>query len=421
MLDADLEYPDPLRDLSDEELDRRVRGVHAERTWLDAEECRLVAEAERRRAVFPSVFRDTGAWYQARTGVARSTARMRVEVAVALAAAAMVQDALCLGEIGFDHARIVAEHLRGENREQLLGDQVYVLHLARGRSAEEFRRAMAAWAAELDEQRDRLGLEGEHERQVRRRRLRRWRSRDGMNVRRLELDDEGAAVFDRGVDDLVRERARAERQAGGAVEPVSIERRRADACLELVVRSRAADAVTRHKARPTILALCDADLLWDQLKVRGWAELSDGGRITVPELRRLACEADIVPILRDEWGVPLDMGRTVRLATYPQRLALRASHATCAMAGCDVPFDWCEIHHLRPWQPPHRGATDLENLVPLCGYHHHLVHDGRAQVTVKQDKTVTITDLGTLRVEPRRRSKWINTGKAPPDRVPART
>jgi len=418
--DPDLEHPDPVRSLSEDELDRRVHGVQTQRTWLDAEECLLIAEKERRRSLEPSRFRDTAAWYQTETGVARSTARTRVEVSLALDAASGLQHALCLGEIGFDHARIVADHLATENREQLLADQPYVLHLARRTSAEEFRKKMAAWAADLDAQREQ-GL-SHHEQQVKRRKLRRWRRRtDGMNMRLLELDDEGADGFDRAIDDIVREQARAEAQAGGAMANVPIWRRRGDAALELVRRSRAADQVTKHKARPTILAMCDADLLWDQLKVRGWAELGNGERITVQELRRLACEADIVPIIRDEWGVPLDMGRTVRLATHPQRLALRATHDTCAMEGCDVPFDWCEIHHLVPWQPPFRGPTNLENLVPLCSYHHHLVHDLRATVKVRQDKTVVIANLGSMRVEPRRRSAWINLATPPPGRAPART
>jgi len=411
---------DPIRELSDDELHRRVRETQTQRTWLDAEECRLIAEAEHRRAVAPSTFRDTAAWYQAETGVARSTARTRVEVSLALAAASGVQDALSMGAIGFDHARIVAEHLATENRDQLLDDQPYLVGLARRSTAEEFRKAMADWAADLNQQRD--AGSSHHDQQVKRRKLRKWKRRtDGMNMRLLELDDQGADCFDRAVDDAVREQTRAEADAGQLRLDTPIERRRADAALELVRRSRAADQATKHKARPTILALCDADLLWDQLKYRGWAELANGERITVQDLRRLACEADIIPIIRDEWGVPLDLGRTVRLATYPQRLALRSCHDTCAMGGCDVPFDWCEIHHLDPWQPPFRGETNLENLVPLCSYHHHLVHDLRATVKVLQDKTVAITNLGLLRVEPRRPGRWANARNHPPDRVPART
>ena len=31
------------------------------------------------------------------------------------------------------------------------------------------------------------------------------------------------------------------------------------------------------------------------------------------------------------------------IATYKQRLALRAMHPTCAVEGCDMDYDWCEM------------------------------------------------------------------------------
>ena len=119
---------------------------------------------------------------------------------------------------------------------------------------------------------------------------------------------------------------------------------------------------SKHRARPVILALTEMSVLWDQLRVRGWCQLDDGTRLTANQIRRLACEADILPMVLDDHGVALDVGRTVRLATYRQRLALRAMHPTCAAESCDVDFDWCEIHHLRPWE--HGGHTNLDNLVP---------------------------------------------------------
>jgi hypothetical protein len=382
---------------------------------LDWEESQLLAEAERQRSLVLSPFRDTAAWYESAIGVARSTARSRASVAAQLVHLPMFEADLARGYLTWDHLRIAADHADSPNRDQVLDDQAHLARLARGVSAEEFRRRMADWAADLDGQRE--AGQTRNERQVRRRKLRRWRTREGMNARLLELDDEAANCFDRAVDDLVREKNRAEQAVGGPDERVSIERRRADAVLELIERSRAADAVTRHRARPTILALCDASVLWDELKTRGWCRLSDGRRITAQDLRRLACEADIIPITVDEWGVPLDMGRRVRLATEHQRFALRAIHETCAVSGCSVPFDWCEIHHLCPWEAG--GRTDLANLVPLCGYHHHLVHDGAATVDVRPDRTVVITGFGCTRVEPSRRVRQMIEGRRWP-RVPAR-
>ena len=42
--------------------------------------------------------------------------------------------------------------------------------------------------------------------------------------------------------------------------------------------------------------------------------------------------------------------------------------------GCDRPSEWCQAHHLIPFE--HGGSTDLANLCLLCSHHHHLVHEG---------------------------------------------
>jgi hypothetical protein len=50
-------------------------------------------------------------------------------------------------------------------------------------------------------------------------------------------------------------------------------------------------------------------------------------------------------------------------------------YRTCAIDGCDRHFEDCHIHHLAEWDD--LGDTDLDNLAPLCSFHHHRVHEGR--------------------------------------------
>jgi hypothetical protein len=69
-----------------------------------------------------------------------------------------------------------------------------------------------------------------------------------------------------------------------------------------------------------------------------------------------------------------DLGRERRLHSVHQRRALALTHDTCAVAGCQRPFAWCEIHHHRlAWA--RGGRTDLGNALPLCGHHHRRAHD----------------------------------------------
>lgn len=95
--------------------------------------------------------------------------------------------------------------------------------------------------------------------------------------------------------------------------------------------------------------------------------------ISAAEARRMACEAGIVPVVLGSASVPLDLGRTTRLHTDKQRQALSMLHDSCAIAGCERPFAWCEIHHLRPWA--RGGGTDLGNAIPVCWHHHRAAED----------------------------------------------
>ena len=97
---------------------------------------------------------------------------------------------------------------------------------------------------------------------------------------------------------------------------------------------------------------------------------------------------DIIPIVLGGDGVPVDIGRARRLATRTPRRALRALYATCGHPGCQVRFDACRIHHVQWWD--HLGPTNLDNLIPLCERHHHLVHDGHWHLTLKPDRTITL-------------------------------
>ena len=123
----------------------------------------------------------------------------------------------------------------------------------------------------------------------------------------------------------------------------------------------------------SLLVTLDLQSLLDGI---GAADLDTGIRISAGESRRLACEAGLVPAVLGGRSEPLDLGRERRLHTVTQRRALALRHDTCAIAGCERPFAWCEIHHHRlSWAKG--GRTDLDNGLPLCGHHHRRAHDTR--------------------------------------------
>ena len=102
----------------------------------------------------------------------------------------------------------------------------------------------------------------------------------------------------------------------------------------------------------------------------------------------MCCDADIYPIVMGGDGQPLDAGRTRRTATVDQRRALAAMYATCGFDDCGVGFDNCRIHHIEHWIE-HHGPTDLDNLIPACETHHHLVHEGGWTLSMTADRVAT--------------------------------
>jgi hypothetical protein len=96
--------------------------------------------------------------------------------------------------------------------------------------------------------------------------------------------------------------------------------------------------------------------------------------LPIETIRRIACEAKIIPVVLNGDGVVLDLGRSSRLASRQQRRALESMYKTCAIPDCQVPVAQCQPHHINFWHLG--GPTDMNNLVPLCAQHHRLVHEG---------------------------------------------
>ncbi len=107
----------------------------------------------------------------------------------------------------------------------------------------------------------------------------------------------------------------------------------------------------------------------DLLNRTGLGHTSDGAQLSVATVLRLAEEAEIIPAVLNDAGGVLSVGRSRRIATRSQTLALIARDGGCSFPGCDHPPQWCDRHHIRAWVDG--GETDLDNLTLLCSYHHY--------------------------------------------------
>ncbi|MCT9869807.1 HNH endonuclease signature motif containing protein [Paenarthrobacter aurescens] len=89
-------------------------------------------------------------------------------------------------------------------------------------------------------------------------------------------------------------------------------------------------------------------------------------------IRKIACDADIIPVLLGSDSRILDIGRTTRIFPPHIRKAITARDGGCAFPDCTIPAPWCEAHHTTYWS--HGGTTSTNNGTLLCSHHHHLIH-----------------------------------------------
>ncbi|MGY4771713.1 DUF222 domain-containing protein [Kribbella sp. CWNU-51] len=86
-----------------------------------------------------------------------------------------------------------------------------------------------------------------------------------------------------------------------------------------------------------------------------------GDGLSAATIRRLACDAKVIPLVLGSKSEPLDVGRAERLVTGAMRRALNARDTGCVV--CGAPPVQCDAHHLQSWIDG--GATAVHNLCLL--------------------------------------------------------
>ncbi|TWP35534.1 HNH endonuclease signature motif containing protein [Leekyejoonella antrihumi] len=149
-------------------------------------------------------------------------------------------------------------------------------------------------------------------------------------------------------------------------------KRRADALVEIVgAAARCTDADAMRSTAKVIVTM-GLDALLRRLGNGGFAVTATGQVLDAATARRLACSADLIPVVLGSDGQPLDVGRQERLFTGAVRTAIIVRDKHCSFPGCDRPPGWCEAHHVIPWWAG--GQTLKDNGTLLCSRHHHVVH-----------------------------------------------
>lgn len=358
-------------------------------------ECAAVAEADRRSLGDTVGARHTHHWWAQRSRLTRSEAGRLARLGVALDEPqhADVTRQLADGTLRLEQAQAIVEavdalpaEVGADVRDQA---QAALLGFARQHDARGLKqigkRILDTVAPEVGEAAEAKNLEDEERRAAEQVGFSMSDDGEGRCHGSFTVPSSVGSTLRRILQSLANPARHADadlRDATGAWK--STRRRMGEAFVELVERY-PLDAMpqTAGVNATVVVTMTLQDLLGD----RGVALLDDGTRMSAAQARRLACEAGIIPVVLGGDGQVLDLGRSRRLFSKAQRIALGLRDGGCTARGCETTASGCHAHHDDPWS--RGGATDLANGRLLCPHHHRLAHDPRYARTIHADNTVT--------------------------------
>ncbi len=356
---------------------RRVRG------WLDSIEIAAARRLTELGAASPSMFPENVAAEAGRVSLAEASKgfdRAQTTAAIPQMAAVLQQ-----GDASGAHVDAVTRAMRQltpDQRDRLAARGDVLALAASQMPRDEFARTVRAEVRRIhtDEGVDRL------QQQRRNTSLRTWVDRDtGMWCLRGEFDPETGVMLAGRLRNTVEALFHDRLPDTCPTDPLLKQHHLRALALDALTRGRGAAS----SGRIDMSVLIDVDTLLSGEHPKSVIDCGLPIDLPVETLRRWACLADVTPIIVGADGVSLYLGRDSRVANREQRRALRAIYRCCALPGCRVAFDNCQIHHLTWFR--NLGKTDIDNLLPVCHKHHHLVHEGGWNLALDARRNLTVT------------------------------
>src|SRR5713101_1718986 len=352
--------------------ERRV-DLKGLRVVIDALECEFAAEARDAKKSGDHLIGgnvSAASWISRICGMSIPSASDRVCVGEQLESLPLVAEAVSRGEITYQSASVIC-HLRdklGDKRDHL--DEEQWIGFARENSVKDLRWLSDTTRYALDPD----GFERDTEESYEERFLH-ISEMNGMFHLSGVIDPEGGAALKTAVDALAKRLGQDDRRTP--------KQRRADAPTEVVYKAMDEGKLPkRNGVRPHITITTTLEGLKGELGAAA-SELEAGMPISSKTVQRFACDGTMSRVLKAD-SLPIDVGRATRAISPGQRRALKAHYRGCCGPGCDRPINWTTPHHIEFWS--RGGPSDLAKLLPLCYYHHRLVHEGGWQVIKAGDE-----------------------------------
>jgi hypothetical protein len=378
----------PLFGLGDSELRDLCRQVTSLASALAAVEGAVLAQAETRDVGAEVGATSTASWLAPETRLTRVEAHRRVRLARDLEELPATAGALADGRVVSEQAPVICDALAQLDAipADLVADRVLDLPALRTHAEQHLlaeaahhdakglrilgRHLLDVVAPEVAEEHERRLLEQEEERTRQMTRLTMTEDGRGCVHGRFTLPALQAAMLKKALLALAAPKHQTAVEGPAPVSGRPSAERMGQAFAEYVERYPADRIPAAGGVRATVVITMDLARLQQGL---GAGVLDDGGRISATLVRRLACEAGIIPAVLGGKGQPLDVGRKKRFHTTAQRIALAIRDGGCTAEGCDHPPGLCHAHHDISWSRD--GSTNVVDGRLLCPRHHALARN----------------------------------------------
>ena len=295
---------------------------------------------------------NTPSWLRGALGLAPGDAAERVRLArSARGLLSEPSEHLRQGTITYDHLRSIERSVRYVPEHQqdeavaLLTDLAAIAPVADVRNAGRHLRLVA----------DPDGTLAECEQQFERRHLTLAPLLDGMTSVEGLLDAESAALMTAALEPFL--------VPTGPEDLRTTAQRRADGLTDIV------RTASDHRLLPLVggerphLQVLVAPSSEGSLPAGQLPQTPGGKGLLHPaSVARIACDAQILPVLLDLNGVPMALGRSQRLFSSHQRRLLALRDGGCRFPGCERPPAHTDAHHVVPWSEG--GVTNIDK--PSC-------------------------------------------------------
>lgn len=340
----------------------------------------LIAEFDRRDGWADNATQSCAHWLNWKCGIAMGAAREKVRVARALEDLPKISAAMECGKLSYSKAREITRVASAETED-------YLLMIAEHGTAQHVEKLVRAYRRCQDA--EELSREA---RQQQNRCVSYRYDEDGSLILNCQLPAEVGALVLKALELAVQALPTATDLTVGvpagtstststATPPVPLRTRRADALGLMAESFLQHGAMEAHGTdRHQIVVHVAAETLRD--RTAGCCEFEEGSSMPAETARRLACDASVVALIENDDGEPLNAGRKTRTISAPLRRVLTARDKGCRFPGC-ANARYIDAHHIHHWA--NGGETKPSNLVSLCRFHHHAVHEGGIRIEILDD------------------------------------